>query len=206
MPRIAKAVGAVIAALFCLLALGQTARAAEGVLPADMTMGNPAAKVTVIEYASDTCPHCAAFNAEVFPAFKAKYIDTGKVLYVFREFPTEPAQLSAAGFLIARCAAPGSYFAVIDALFKGQAALFKSSDARAFLLNAGKAGGLDEAKITTCLNDKTALDAFSARVKAAVEDAHIDGTPTFVIGKAKLVGEQTLDQLDAAIQPMLAAR
>ena len=206
MPRIVRAFGAAVAALVCAFALGHGARAAEGLAPADMTMGDPKAKVTVIEYASDTCPHCAAFNAEVFPAFKAKYIDTGKVLYVFREFPTEPADLSAAGFLIARCSTPGTYFAVIDALFKGQTALFKTGDTKTFLLDAGKVGGLDEAKINTCLHDQAALDAFSARVKTAVEDARINGTPTFVIGKTKLVGEQTLDQLDAAIQPMLAAR
>src|SRR6201987_6183796 len=69
----------------------------------DMSMGNPQAKVTVIEYASASCPHCADFNNEVFPAFKAKYIDTGKIHYVFREFITPPAELAMAVFLTARC-------------------------------------------------------------------------------------------------------
>src|SRR5579871_3142309 len=80
--------------------------------PDDMTLGSPKAKVTVIEYASASCPHCARFNNEVFPAFKAKYVDTGRVFYVFREFLTEPASLAAAAFLTARCAGKGKYFGV----------------------------------------------------------------------------------------------
>src|SRR5665213_2186956 len=83
-------------------------------------MGDPRAKVTVVEYASASCPHCARFNNDVFPAFKAKYIDTGKVRYVLREFLTEPVQVAAAGFLLARCAGKGKYFGALDDFFHGQ--------------------------------------------------------------------------------------
>ena len=85
---------------------------------AEMTLGDPAAPVTVVEYASLTCPHCARFHTEVLPEFKKKYIDTGKVYFVFREFPLD--QLSLAAFMLARCAAPGGYFPMVELLFTRQ--------------------------------------------------------------------------------------
>ena len=196
---------AVLAATALVLA-GPGARAADALLPGDMSLGDPKAKVVVVEYASVMCPHCARFNNEVFPAFKAKYVDTGKVRYVFREFPTAPVQLAAAGFLVARCAPAERYFAVIDALFKGQAELLQNEDAKTYLLNAGKAGGLDQAQVEACLKDKARIDAYNARVKTALEVGKIEATPTFVIGDTRLEGEQTLADLDKALQPKLAAR
>src|SRR6201999_4058018 len=88
---------------------------------ATMDLGNPNAKVTVEEWASVTCPHCAAFNEEVFPGFKAKYVDTGKVHYISHEFLPPPTQVAAAGFLVARCAGKDKYFNVTDAIFHSQA-------------------------------------------------------------------------------------
>lgn len=93
------------------------------VMPADRVLGRADAPVTVIEYASVTCPHCAAWHAEVFPDFKARFIDTGRVRYVYREFLTGPAELSFAGALLARCAPADRYFDVVGALMEGQAAL-----------------------------------------------------------------------------------
>jgi len=86
--------------------------------PGDMSLGSPKARVQVVEYASLSCPHCARFNAEVFPAFRAKYVDTGKVRYTLREMLTPPAEVAAAGFLMARCAGPGKYFKVVDEVFR----------------------------------------------------------------------------------------
>src|SRR5580700_5874084 len=106
----------------------------------DMQMGNPQAKVTVVEYASASCPHCADFNNEVFPAFKAKYIDTGKIHYVFREFLTPPAEVAAASFLIARCAGRDKYFSVLDTIFRGQEQMYQSGDIRGALLRAAQSG------------------------------------------------------------------
>jgi protein-disulfide isomerase len=191
------------AALAAALILTPAAHAAE---TGEMSLGNPKAKVTVVEYASVTCPHCAAFNDEVFPAFKAKYVDTGKVFYVFREFPTEPVELAAAGFLIARCAPAGKYFPVVDALFHGQQKLYETRDAKQFLLDAGKAGGLDEAQIQACVGDKANVEAFNTRVQTAIDTAKIEATPTFVIGRTKIEGEQSLAQLSAVIDPLLAAQ
>jgi protein-disulfide isomerase len=169
----------------------------------DYRMGNPKAKVTMIEYASDTCPHCARFAAEVFPAFKAKYIDTGKVLYIFREFPTDPAQLSAAGFVMARCAGQAKYFDVVNALFKAQTTAKSGLD---FLMAGAKVGGLSEDQVKACLDDPTALADLNARVQNAVNVEKIDSTPTLIVGSKKLdnTTEKTLKDLDAAIAPLLA--
>ena len=102
-----------------------------GVTAQDRWIGKANAPVTVFEYASVTCPHCGRWNAEVWPAFKAKYVDTGKVRFVLRELPTEPAVVATGGFMLARCAPPAKYFDVIDALLAGQQAVFESGHFRA---------------------------------------------------------------------------
>jgi protein-disulfide isomerase len=204
MPILTRLLSAALA-LFLAASVIQPASAA----PAgdgEMRLGDPRAKVTVIEYASVVCPHCAAFNADTFPAFKAKYVDTGKVLYVFREFPTEPVEVAVAGFLVARCAPADRYFAVIDALFRGQEKLFESRNGRQFLIDAAKAGGLGEAQVEQCLKDEGRLAALQSRVNTALEVEKIDATPTFVIGQTRLKGAQSLEALSAAIDPLLAAR
>jgi len=169
----------------------------------EMTLGNPNAKVTVVEYASDTCSHCARFDAEVFSAFKAKYIDTGKVYYKFREFLTPPEQVAAAGFLLARCAGKDKYFGVVEAIFRGQPEMFSTGDAHGVLLRIAQSAGLTEAQFNACEQNQAALDALQKRVQTAL-DNHIDSTPSFFVdGVALPPGEITLAQLDAAIQPKL---
>jgi len=96
--------------------------------PSEYALGSATAPVTLIEYASTSCSHCARFNNEVFPAFKAKYIDTGQVRYALREIATPPTDFAAASFLLARCAGPEKYHAVIDAVFRSQSAIFQSGD------------------------------------------------------------------------------
>jgi protein-disulfide isomerase len=187
-----------VAALGALALAGGPALAAS--LDGDMALGDPKAKVQVIEYASVTCTHCAAFNRDVFPAFRKKYIDTGKVHYVLREVPTPPAQVAAAGFLTARCAGKDKYFTVVDAMFRELPVWVESGDALASVVRAGAAGGLSEAQVRACIVDQTGLDAMHARVSKTLEEGKIEGTPTFVInGKTVKVGEMTLAELDAAI-------
>lgn len=167
----------------------------------EMSLGNPNAKVTVIEYASASCPHCARFNNEVFPAFKAKYIDTGKIHYIFREFLTPPVQFAAAGFLTARCAGKDKYFSVLDAIYHDQAAIYQSGDLRGGLLHIAQSAGMTEQQFNDCISNPDALKALNDRVQKAQDQDHIDGTPTFVInGKQTGSGEMTLPQLDAAIK------
>jgi protein-disulfide isomerase len=199
----------VILALAAVLALGAAVpvMAQDRVGARDITLGNPKAPITIIEYASITCPHCARFNANVFPTLKARYIDTGKALYIFREFPTDPVDISAAGALIARCSGPDRYLKVIDALFRAQEALYTSKDVHAFFMAGGRAGGLSEEQVKACISDASALEAFNSRVQHAAQVDKINSTPTVIInGKAIDPGEHEIGMadIDAAIQPLLA--
>lgn len=165
----------------------------------DMVMGNPKAKVTVIEYASASCSHCAAFNNDVFPAFKAKYIDTGKVKYVFREVLTAPEQLAAAGFILARCTGKDKYFNTLDGVFHSQAEIYRTRDMRKPLLAVAQSAGLTEDQFIACLSDQEALKALNDRVERIAKAGDFDSTPTFFINGKKLTGEHSLTDLDAAI-------
>ena len=171
--------------------------------PDDMTLGSPKAPVTVIEYASASCSHCAHFNNDVFPTFKARYIDTGKVFYVLREFLTPPEEVATAGFLTARCAGRAKYFRVLDRFFHAQAAMYKAEDAGPALEAAAKAGGLSEPQMEACLNDKAAEAALVARSDTYAARDHIENTPTFVIGHTTLDDDVTLGKLDVAIAAAL---
>jgi protein-disulfide isomerase len=151
----------------------------------------------VVEYASLSCPHCARFNAEVFPAFKAKYVDTGQVRYTLREMLTPPAELAAAGFLMARCAGPSKYFKVVDEVFRSQTR-WEDGDIRSIFLGIAQAHGLTEAGFETCLKDSEGLTAINGRVDAAIS-AGVNSTPTFFVNGKKFEGEMSLQQLDAAI-------
>ena len=182
------------------IALGAAQAAAApaklGPQPGDMALGSPKAKVQVVEYASLSCSHCARFNAEVYPAFKAKYVDTGKVRYVLREMVTAPPQVAAAGFMLARCAGPSKYFKVVDEVFRSQERW--GGDIRPVFVEIAKANGLSETQFTACISDAAALEALNARVKAAL-DMGVDSTPTFFVNGQKYEGELSLKQLDAAI-------
>lgn len=194
-PNRRNAIAAVIGALALA---GGSAIAAP--LEGDMSLGDPRAPVKMIEYASLSCSHCAAFNNEVFPAFRKKYIETGKVHYTLREILTPPHQVAAAGFLTARCAGKEKYFTVVDAMFHGFEKMAKSGDARPAIMNAGKAGGLTEAQVEACLADNAALEALNARVERNAKAGDTSGTPTFVFnGKTVKVGPMTSAELDAAV-------
>jgi protein-disulfide isomerase len=184
-----------------VLGLGASpAAAARGVAaPGDMSLGNAQARVKVVEYASLTCGHCASFNEETFPAFKKKYIDTGRVHYTLKEFLTGPQQVAAAGFLMARCAGPSKYFKVVDEVFRSQPKWTSGETVRAELLGIAKANGLTEAQFNACLSDEQALAALNARMKKAVEEDGVRATPTFFVNGKKYEGVLTLADLDAAI-------
>jgi protein-disulfide isomerase len=121
------------------------------------------------------------------------------VRYVFREFLTEPVNLAAVSFLLARCAGKDKYFGVLDAVFHAQADIYKTGDADAALKKIGQDAGLSDAQASACLNDKAAIDALNARVKRYIDTDKVTGTPTFFVDGQRLEGVQTLPQLDAAI-------
>ncbi|MDB5447789.1 MAG: dsbA [Phenylobacterium sp.] len=190
-----------IAAAAAALALaGCHKGGAAGSAQGDLSLGPPDAKVKVVEYASASCSHCARFNNEVFPAFKAKYVDTGKVNYTLREFLTPPEEVAAAGFLLARCAGKDKYFTVLDAIYKNQNEMFQTGDFRGVLLRIAQSAGMTEAQFNKCVSDPEALKALNARVQHAINVDKISATPTFFVNGKKIgEGEMTLPQLDAAI-------
>jgi protein-disulfide isomerase len=190
----------VLAALAIGLAVQAPARAAALVTADEMGMGDPHARVTVVEYGSASCPHCAHFNNDIFPAFKAKYIDTGRVHYVFREFITPPENLAIASFLLARCAGADKYFSVLDAIFHAQAKIYASGDAATIIYGIAQDAGLSKAAADACLADKDALKAMQVRVTRFAQVDKINATPTFVVNGQRLEGTQTLDQLSAAVE------
>jgi len=187
-----------IAAVLALA--GPAAAAAPAVQPDDMSLGNPKAKIQVIEYASVACPHCAHFNAEVFPSLKAKWIDTGKVRYTLKEMLTEPVNVAAAGFLIARCAGPDRYFKVVDDVFKSQSQWTAGAKIKPILQQIAAANGLDEARFNACLQDEAAVQAVSARAERAAEQDDVHQTPTvFINGKRLDPTPMTAAEMDAAL-------
>jgi len=169
----------------------------------DMALGPANASVTITEYASMTCPHCAAFNETVFPKIKSEYIDTGKVRYVFREFPLDIK--AAAGSMLARCIAKddaGKYFAVIDMLFKQQNDWVMKNTTET-LTRIGKQAGLSQQAVEDCLKDQTLLDKIAADQKYASDVLKVDSTPTFFINGEKIKGEASFEEFDKRIKPLL---
>jgi protein-disulfide isomerase len=152
---------------------------------AEMTRGKADATVTVIEYASVTCPHCATFHEQVYPTIKENYIDTGKVRFVFREFPTSPANLSIAGSMLARCAADDggmdAYFLVLDTLFKTQKTWIYGENPREELIKIAAQAGMGEDDLDACINREELLDFLNENVKTGRDKYDIRSTPSFVI-------------------------
>jgi protein-disulfide isomerase len=169
----------------------------------DMALGPKDAAVTITEYASMTCPHCAAFNEQVFPKIKSEYIDTGKVRYVFREFPLDIK--AAAGSMLSRCIAKDDapkYFAVTDMLFRQQNDWVMKNTTET-LTRIGKQAGLTQQQVEACLKDQALLDKIAADQKYASDVLKVDSTPTFFINGEKIKGEASFDEFAKKINPLL---
>lgn len=159
----------------------------------DMVLGAAGARVTLVEYASVMCSHCAHFHAEVWPRLKANYIDAGRIRFVMREIPA-PAQAASvvvAGFQIARCenATPQQYYARVDTLFDRQGDIFASAtmaDVRNRLVEIGAASGLSEVQVMACVTDRSGLDRVNRTLTAAQAALGDFGTPTLVLDGARL--------------------
>ena len=185
-----------------VLATSTTDNVTEPTLLPDMALGPADAAITMAEYASITCPHCAAFNENVFPKIKAAYIDTGKIRYVFHEFPLDP--IAAASSVLSRCIANGDsakFFAVTDMLFKQDWS--KVTKPRETLNLIGKQAGLDEQQVETCLKNETLFNHIVAgRIRAAAK-LGINATPTFLLNGDKIVGETSFEEFDKRIKALL---
>lgn len=172
----------------------------EGALP-DVWLGSKDAPVTIIEYASMTCSHCATFHNETFPTLKSKYIDTGKVRFALREFPFDP--LATAGFMLARCAGPEKREAMVDLLFAQQKNWAFTDKPLEGLSNLVKQTGMSQQSFEACLKDKSLYDNINQTRDRAAEKFKVDSTPTFFINGRKQAGAMTVAQLEQAIEPLL---
>jgi protein-disulfide isomerase len=187
-------------------AIAQSAAAAlvakPGSLP-EMALGPAKAPVTVVEYASMTCPHCAAFEQNVLPMLRLKYIDTGKVRFVFREFPLDIN--AAAASMLARCIAGDDtekFYATISLLFKQQDQLVTQTLATLRLIGK-QAAGMDEQAVEACEKNQAQLDKIAADQKFAFETLKVDATPTFFVNGEKVKGAMSFEELDAKIKSLL---
>jgi protein-disulfide isomerase len=189
-------------------ALAQKVADAELLKPSplgDLALGPANAQVTIIEYASMTCSHCAHFAKTTYPELKKRYIDTGKVRYILREFPLDP--LAAAGFMLARCAAKddaNKYYALIDTLFHQQDTWVVQKPLPP-LQAIGRQAGLSEKDFNACLTNQSMLDKIESVRKTATDKLGVNSTPTFFINGEKLTGDISIDDLAKKIEPYLKA-
>jgi protein-disulfide isomerase len=170
-----------------------------GALP-DESMGKADAPVTVVEYASMTCPHCAHFAETTFPEMKKKYIDTGKVRYILREFPFDPR--AEAGFMLARCAGD-NYFPMVDVLFKQQQTWAAADNAKEALLQIAKLAGFTQESFNACLTNQKLLDQIRSVQRRGADEFKVDSTPTFFINGKTYKGAMSIEEVSAIIDPLL---
>ena len=193
----------ILAAALAVAALPRLALAQQTPAVPDMTMGDPKAPVTLIEYAMFTCPHCAAFMKDVFPTLKADYIDTGKVKLVFREVYFNKPSLWAA--MIARCAPADRYFGIADLLFSTQNNWITVTDEGQMvekLKSIGRQAGMSDKQMDACLNDRSLAEGLVAAYQKNDQADGIDATPTFLINGEKVDNipwDELKTKLDAAL-------
>jgi protein-disulfide isomerase len=165
-----------------------------------MALGDEKAPVTIIEYASMTCPHCATFHEKTYPELKKRYIDTGKVRFIFREFPLDP--LAAAGFMLARCAGPDKYFPLVETLFAKQREWVVQKPL-APLLAIAKQAGFTQESFEQCLANQKVLDGIDNVRQRAVQKLNVSSTPTFFINGKIVRGAMTIEDIEKEIGPYL---
>jgi protein-disulfide isomerase len=167
----------------------------------DVALGPADAKVTIVEYASLTCGHCATFHEKTFPELKKRYIDTGKVRFILREFPLDP--LATAGFMLARCEGDAKYYPITDLLFDQQKAWAFTNKPLDALQQMMRQAGFSKEKFEACLQDQKLYDAVNAVRKRAEEKFKVNSTPTFFINGQRHSGNMSIDELEKILKPML---
>jgi len=170
---------------------------------ADFSAGPADAKVTIVEYASLTCPHCAKFHKEIYPGLKAKYIDTGKVRFIFRDFPLNPRAFG--GSMLARCVGGDKGLALLETLFDKQADwAFVEANPQQALFDVSKQAGFTQESFERCLTDQKLFEQLTAMQRRAADVHKVTSTPTFFVNGKRVVGP-TLADFDKLIEPMLGA-
>jgi protein-disulfide isomerase len=168
----------------------------------EMAEGNVEAPVTIIEYASMTCSHCAAFATNVYPELKKRYIDTGKVRFIVREFPLDPV-VAVAGFMLARCAGEGKYFGVMDLLFQQQANWAFTRNPLQGLGNLAKQAGISHESFEQCLANQKLADGIEWVRQRGIEKFRVESTPTFFVNGKVVRGEIPIEEFAKLIDPYL---
>jgi protein-disulfide isomerase len=163
----------------------------------DKTLGPADAKVTIVEYASATCPHCATFHTTTLQEVKKEFIDTGKVRFISREFPLD--DLALAAFMIARCVPDDKYFPMLDTIYETQKT-WAGQNARAELLKMAKLAGLSEADFDKCLKDEALAKGILAIREDGAKKYGVDATPTLYINGKKMEGERDIEAFRKAIE------
>jgi protein-disulfide isomerase len=169
--------------------------------PQERILGNPDAPVTIIEYASLTCPHCAQFHTEVLPELKERYIAPGKVRLIYRDFPLDQTALAAAA--LAHCAAPERYFSMLDVLFETQSNWARAGDPIAALKRLGKLGGLTEQEMDACFANQELTDGILRQRLDGQNQYDIGSTPTFIIDGKAYSGSRDVEEFGELIDPLL---
>jgi len=168
----------------------------------DKTLGPDDAKVIVVEYASATCPHCAAFHTSVFKELKTEFIDTGKIRFISREFPLD--DLALAGFMVARCVPDDKYFGMLDLIYEQQK-VWAGQNARAELLKMAKLAGLSETDFDTCLKNEELAKGILEIRKDGAEKFDVKSTPTFYINGKKMEDDRDIEGFRKAIEEAAAS-
>lgn len=163
----------------------------------DRVMGNPKAPVTLIEYASLACHHCADFHANTLPKIKERFIDTGKVKLIFRDFPFDSSAFAAA--MTARCAPPARYFQFVSVLFANQEMWSHSPNPREALARIAKLGGMTQQDFDQCVDNKGLFAGLRQRQLDAERTYEIRSTPTFILGDKKITGNQPFKVFEKAL-------
>ncbi len=167
----------------------------------DKILGDENAPVTIVEYASMTCSHCARFHETTYPELKSQYIDTGKVRFIFREFPLDP--VAAAGFMLARCQPEAKYFDIVDIMFKNQRTWAFTDKPYESMLDFSKQIGFTQESFEQCLTNQGLLDAVNAVKDRGANTFGVSGTPTFFINGEKHSGEMSIEELGKIIEAKL---
>lgn len=191
-----------VLAVAAVLALAGAASAQDASAFPEMTLGAADAPVTIIEYASMSCPHCATFHADTYPELKKRYVDSGRVRFVFREFPLNAPAFQAS--VLARCGGPSRYFGFIDVLFRELPVWAEAADPLAELARIGRLGGVSAEAFEACLQDERLTEGILGNRLTGEQEHGVSSTPSFVVNGRLLTGVLDIAQFEGIIEPLLA--
>lgn len=197
MPKIWTVLAAMVAVLGLAGITPGFAQSAPQPTPDDRILGKADAPITIFEYASFTCPHCADFDANVLPKIKADWIDTGKARLIFRDFPLDQAAVRAA--ILARCAPPDQYYAFVDALFHGQTTWAQTGKVDDALSKLAKVSGMSDEQFAACMKDEAVQKRVLDSRLEAEQQFKVESTPTFFVNGVRVVGAQPYPEFEKAL-------